>query len=68
MMREKRVSLTALALTKEDEECMNVIAEVFQSPRAGFMEHIYWEDLKDTMETASKDAVDDDISDSCTVM
>jgi hypothetical protein len=68
MMREKRLSLTALALTGEDEECMRVIAEAFQSPRAGFMEHIYWEDLKGAMETVSKDAIDDDISGPCTVM
>ena len=68
MMREKRASLTALALTGEDEECMKVIAEAFQSPRTGFMEHIYWEDLKSAAETVTKDAMDDDIGDSCTVM
>lgn len=69
MMREKRASLTALALTGEDEECMKVIAEAFQSPRTGFMEHIYWEDLKSAAETVSKDAIDDDeIGGSCTVM
>lgn len=69
MMREKRASLTALALTGEDEECIKVIAEAFQSPRTGFMEHIYWEDLKSAAETVSKDAIDDDeIGGSCTVM
>ena len=69
MMREKRASLTALALTGEDEECIKVIAEAFQSPRTGFMEHIYWEDLKSAAETVSKDAIDDDeIGGSCIVM
>ncbi|KAL1985317.1 hypothetical protein VTN96DRAFT_7995 [Rasamsonia emersonii] len=46
MTREKRVSLTALVLAQEDEECMEVMAEAFQSPRAGFMNHVYWDDLR----------------------
>jgi hypothetical protein len=69
MTREKRLSLTVLALTQQDEECMEVIAEAFQNPRTGFMQHIYWEDLKNSAETVSKDATDDDeIGGSCTVM
>lgn len=45
LMREKRASLTLLVLTEQDEECMEVMSKAFQDPRAGFMEHIYWEDL-----------------------
>lgn len=45
MTREKRVSLTMLALAGEDEECLEVMAKAFQSPRAGFMDHIYWDEL-----------------------
>jgi hypothetical protein len=46
MMREKRVSLISLVLSEENEECMEVMAEKFQNPRSGFMQHIYWEDLE----------------------
>ncbi len=42
MLRDKRVALTIEALAGEDKECMEVIAEEFQNPRAGFMNHIYW--------------------------
>ncbi|OBT60983.1 hypothetical protein VE03_09640 [Pseudogymnoascus sp. 23342-1-I1] len=45
MAKEKRASLTALVLAGEDDESMEIIAQEFQKPRAGFMDHIYWEDL-----------------------
>ena len=67
MTREKRVSLTTLVLAEEDEECMEVMAEAFQSPRAGFMNHIYWKDL-DTFEALRSSTGDDEIEPSCTVM
>lgn len=44
-MREKRLSLTAFALTGEDEECLKVMAETFEEFRTGWMAHIYWDDL-----------------------
>lgn len=46
MMREKRLSLTTLALKEHDEECMQAFADAFQNPRSGFMDHIYWDDLE----------------------
>ncbi|KNG89764.1 hypothetical protein ANOM_002006 [Aspergillus nomiae NRRL 13137] len=43
--REKRLSLTALVLAQEDEECMQVMADAFQNLRLGFKGYIYWDDL-----------------------
>jgi len=42
MLRDKRVAPTIEALAGEDKKCMEVIAEEFQNPRVGFMNHIYW--------------------------
>lgn len=44
--REKRLSLTAIALTERDEECMQVMADAFQSPRDGFMDYLCWDGLQ----------------------
>lgn len=46
MTQEKRLSLTAIALTERDEECMQVMADAFQSPRDGFMNYVYWDGLQ----------------------
>lgn len=43
---QKRVGLVFLALMEQEEECLSVMAEVLESGRTGFMEYIYWEDLK----------------------
>jgi hypothetical protein len=45
MKLEKRASLTALVMSQEDEECMEVMAHILTNPRAGAINHIYWEDL-----------------------
>ncbi|RFU23990.1 hypothetical protein B7463_g12347, partial [Scytalidium lignicola] len=45
MAQHKRSSFTALVLAEEDQECMEVMVNVFQEFRVGFMAHIYWEDL-----------------------
>ncbi|CAJ2511501.1 Uu.00g071260.m01.CDS01 [Anthostomella pinea] len=42
-----RVGLVGLALEVQDDECLRVMADEFQNPRAGFMNHIYWEDLEE---------------------
>lgn len=42
----KRVVLVCLALQQEDDECLRVMAREFESHRAVFMSHIYWEDLE----------------------
>ncbi|TVY87141.1 hypothetical protein LAWI1_G008481 [Lachnellula willkommii] len=68
MMREKRVSLTASVLTDGDEECMQVIADIFQDQRCGWMTHIYWEDLEDLGKTWGGGKKDQDEPPSCTMM
>jgi hypothetical protein len=71
MMREKRASLAGLVLTEEDDECMEVMARAFQNPRAGFMDHIYWEDLDEGVPDSVKstDPTDyDEAAALCTVM
>ncbi|TVY37932.1 hypothetical protein LOCC1_G006747 [Lachnellula occidentalis] len=68
MMREKRVSLTALVLAGEDEECMQVIADVFQDQRCGWMTHIYWEGLEELNKTWGDIQKDQDAPPSCNVM
>lgn len=46
MTREKRLSLTAIALTERNEECMQVMADAFQSPSDGFMDYLCWDSLQ----------------------
>lgn len=46
LMRAKRPALTMLALKGEDEECLEVMADVLQSSRENFRPHIYWHDLQ----------------------
>jgi hypothetical protein len=57
-------------LATEDKECLKVMAELFQNPRSGFMQHIYWEDLSTSINPVSKDPLDEDdgIGAACTVM
>lgn len=59
MMREKRLSLTTLALEGDDEECLRVMAEVFESPGMGFINYVYWEGLYDRKEMQCDDPLDD---------
>lgn len=57
-----------LALQEQEDECCRVMAEVFQDPRAGWMDFIYWEDLE-TMETMQKKNLPgQDDSPGCVVM
>jgi hypothetical protein len=67
MMREKRGSLTGLALALEDEECLRIMAQKFEDGRIGFMSHIYWDTLLDP-EGVSSMLKSDDVEPSCTVM
>ncbi|OXV06093.1 hypothetical protein Egran_06139 [Elaphomyces granulatus] len=67
LTREKRASFTSLVLAEEDEECLTVMAEEFQRPRAGFMNHIYWDDLE-TSESIRATTADEDAGPSCRVM
>ncbi|THC94884.1 hypothetical protein EYZ11_005646 [Aspergillus tanneri] len=43
----KRVGLTMMALSGEDNECLQTMAREFQNPRVGFMTHIYWKDIEE---------------------
>ncbi|KAI1769818.1 hypothetical protein F4818DRAFT_314205 [Hypoxylon cercidicola] len=52
--QQKRVGLAYLALHLQDDECLRVMAREFQSPRAGFMNHIYWDDLEDMRSAAER--------------
>ncbi|CAM1507975.1 Fc.00g048230.m01.CDS01 [Cosmosporella sp. VM-42] len=51
LVKEDRVRFALRALTCEDDECLTVMAEVFEQFRIGFMAHIYWKDLSTTVES-----------------
>ncbi|KAI5919301.1 hypothetical protein F4810DRAFT_512283 [Camillea tinctor] len=70
MKGEKRVGLTMLALLEQDEECLRVMAKIFQEDRIGFMHHIYWDDLTSASDklSASKASNEDEMPDACAVM
>ncbi|KAL6401145.1 hypothetical protein AUP68_16871 [Ilyonectria robusta] len=66
---QKRSALVSFVMQVEDEECMRVMAEIFDESRTGFMSHIYWEDLElsgSEPTTRSKPVMDE--ADMCTVM
>ncbi|KAK7750708.1 hypothetical protein SLS62_007408 [Diatrype stigma] len=67
--QEKRLGLTVLALFEQDEECLKIMAREFESPRAGFMNHVYWEDLQGIGERMSRSKRGEhDQTPDCTVM
>ncbi|KAK3943350.1 hypothetical protein QBC46DRAFT_377618 [Diplogelasinospora grovesii] len=83
--KQKRVGLTYMALLGADgagefdpddvEECLEIMAEQFQNPRAGFMNHIYWKDLEEMFKRmermeriASSRQKHHPADDACTVM
>lgn len=66
--RDKRVGLTFLALAEQDDECLRIMAKEFQNPRAGFMNHIYWEDLDETGKTMRGQDADAPSEPDCVVM
>ncbi|KAM0451615.1 hypothetical protein ACHAPV_009852 [Trichoderma viride] len=47
---EKRVFLVVAALSEADEECLRTMARVMEEQRGGWMDHIYWEDLDDSLD------------------
>lgn len=65
--RLPRVGLVYKAMLDEDEECLRVMAREFQNPRAGFMNHVYWDvttELPQRSKTEPRAAPDS----GCTVM
>jgi hypothetical protein len=56
-------------LAGEDDECLEVMAEMFQNPRSGFMQHIYWEELDTFDKVKYTDPVEEpQFSGGCAVM
>ncbi|CZT52418.1 uncharacterized protein RSE6_13753 [Rhynchosporium secalis] len=71
MMKEKRLSLTVLILSSIDEECLQVLAKVFEETRSGFMGHVYWDKLDvddDGKPEYLKTSSDDEMVPSCAIM
>lgn len=65
--RLPRVGLVYMAMLDEDEDCLRVMAREFQSPRSGFMNHVYWDvttELPQRSATEPRAAFDS----GCTVM
>ncbi|KAI1434363.1 hypothetical protein GGR50DRAFT_687666 [Xylaria sp. CBS 124048] len=69
--KQKRVGLAFYALHLQDEQCLRIMAREFQNPRAGFMNHIYWDDLESTQiygEKLRAHRENDGSPDQCSVM
>lgn len=49
--RNRRVGLTLMAMTSEDDECLKAMAAEFEYSRAGFMHHMYWNDIENSKTT-----------------
>jgi streptomycin 6-kinase len=43
--KEKRINLVVMAMKGEDDECLRIMANVFEKVRNGFNSHMYWKDL-----------------------
>lgn len=69
---EKRVFLMVAALSETDEECVRTLARVMEEQRGGWMNHIYWEDLDDSLNPLRNRMMDNrnDImaADTCNIM
>ncbi|OAA60307.1 hypothetical protein SPI_05431 [Niveomyces insectorum RCEF 264] len=69
--RAKRVRLVSMAMAKEDDECLRVMAEVLRNSHAGLMNHVYWEELRPVYETKEAGEREQDVDPTdmaCTVM
>jgi hypothetical protein len=47
---QKRAGLVFMAMRDGDEECLRVMAGVLEKAMVGFMNHVYWDELKDTLD------------------
>ena len=45
----QRIHLTTLAHNGEDEECLEMMVRESRNPRAGFLNHIYWDDVDESL-------------------
>lgn len=65
----KRIGLILLVLESMDEDCMRMMAHEFETPRAEFLQHIFWEELElDDPETHFNERGGKDPFDICTIM
>lgn len=65
--RLPRVGLVYMAMSDEDEECLRVMAREFQSPRSGFMNHVYWDVTTELPQRSNTEPRDVPVA-GCTVM
>ncbi|KFY43601.1 hypothetical protein V494_01901 [Pseudogymnoascus sp. VKM F-4513 (FW-928)] len=71
MAPQKRVSLVALLFAEPDEECMEIMAKVFQEEPAQVEDHLYWDLHLHEPKLGTSDGdhkIDDGNDASCTVM
>lgn len=70
---EKRVALVVMALNEScqhygREECLAVMAEMFEEQRMGWMQHIYWDDLATYSEPKGQANEDEEPGDDACVL
>lgn len=69
---EKRVFLAVAALSETDEECLRTMARVMEEQRMGWMQHMYWEDLDDSLNQLRDQVKGDEgnvmAADACSIM
>lgn len=69
---EKRVFLVVAALSETDEECVRTMARVMEEQRMGWMQHMYWEDLDDSLDQVRDHMMGDGdnvmAADACSIM
>ena len=69
MRLQKRLALITNAMAEEDVEALKMFAEVFQDPRVGAINCIFWKDLQETDSGNKPRRESDDIPmDDCSVM
>ncbi|KAF2868102.1 hypothetical protein BDV95DRAFT_580257 [Massariosphaeria phaeospora] len=67
--RQKRLAFVVNVMAEEDDEALKLLAEVFQNPRMGALNFIYWDDLREgEFGEKSKSDADEIPMDQCSVM
>ena len=66
--KEKRPGLATMAMKGEDEQCLRIMAKVFEQLRSMFMAPIYWKDLDENPTQLFQHKDESTIDESCTVM
>lgn len=71
LTQQKRLSLTMLSLGETGQDCLTIAADVFETHKSGFIDHVYWDNLLDSATMKEILASDDDTPfnpDSYTIM